>query len=87
MLIILPDEPFYEVLGRGHRKKNTERMAASVVAVLEDDDGQPQRPRQPGRKRTRAPRSLEPIASGNRFNPLGCVKVNRCENRCEKPFS
>src|SRR4051794_20393548 len=64
--------PFQEDLGRGHRKKQTERMEAGLVAENQDDDGQPKRlPSRTSHKRTRATKPCKPAATGaNPFDPL-----------------
>src|SRR5690242_17527184 len=63
------DEPFQEVLGHGHHKKQIEWMEASIAAENQDDDGQLTKlPLQTSHKWTRAMRQA---ASGaNPFYPL-----------------
>jgi hypothetical protein len=59
------DAGFQTTLGRGCRKKHTDRLVASVQADLEDEDGV--RLPEKTRKCARPPRSA---AIGNRFDPL-----------------
>jgi hypothetical protein len=66
----LANVSFQEVLGRGHRKKQTDRMVASLAADLEDEDGQPLPLLTQGKKRLRMPKISKSKASGNRFDPL-----------------
>jgi hypothetical protein len=66
-------------LGRGHRKKQTERMIASVQASFEDDDGLPKC--LPQREHTRQPKICKvPKPSGSRFDPLSIEEASDADD-------
>jgi hypothetical protein len=76
----LVDDGFQEVLGRGQRKKQTERMAASVRASFEDDDGQLQRLPQPEHGRPSRIHKVPRPTRGSRFDPLSIEEASDADD-------